>query len=135
MNTVYYTLGSNDNIQRGAASSLTWSGGGRTTEVLWMSLETMEFDPTYELAFCYWYQKKVSETKLVPFIPAWPPSCGGDPLSAASCPLYALGALAQAGHLNQQPSATSSLGRGKFVFPTLAGKAATTKVGWMNSIL
>ena len=135
MNTVYYTLGGDDNIQRGAASALTWSGGGRTAEVLLLSLPMIEFDPTYDLAFCYWYQKKVSETKLVPLIPAWPPSCGGNPLSAASCPLYALGVLAQAGLLNQQPSASSALGRGKFLFPTHAGKAPTTKVGWMNSIL
>ena len=135
INTVYYSLGSNGNLQKGAASALTWCCGGRTAEVLLLSLMMMEFDPTYGLAFCYWYQKKVSETKLVPLIPAWPPSCGGDTLSAASCPLYALGVLAQAGLLNQQPSVSSALGRGKFVFPTLAGKAATTKVGWINSIV
>ncbi len=116
---MYYTLGDAINLQRGAASTLTWCGGGRTTEALLVCFQTMEFDPTYQLAFCYWFQKKVSETKLVPLVPAWPQSCGGDPLSAAACPLYALGVLAQDGLLNLKPSATSSLGQGKFVFPNL----------------
>jgi hypothetical protein len=132
---VYYSLGGNEHISKAAAAALTWVAGGRTAEVCEISFQMMEFDPTYKIAFVYWHQKKVSDTKLVPLIPAWPPSSGGSPLSAAVCPLYALGSLAAAGLFNQRPSAVSSLGVGKFVFPSLAGKADSTQVGWVNAIL
>ena len=135
LGTLYYSLGGNDNIIKAALAALTWAAGGRTAEVCLISFMMMVYDPTYNLPIIYWHQKKVSDTKLVPVIAAWPPSSGGSPLSAAMCPLYALGSLAAAGLFNLRPSAVSTLGVGKFVFPSLAGKADSTQVGYINGVL
>ena len=119
-------------LVRLAYSQLTYSSVGRAGEAADVLHESISYNKSFESFFVSWYQTKVSDTKVIPMLPAAP-----GPNAAAMDPFMALAYYFITGTLNALVPNEDDDGttQGTLLFPTLASKTPNALVKYLGSIL